>query len=356
MADSPITGLLQRNSDIFAGRKIIIAGDIFDPMLLSLVKQSLSAYVICDNFAVFRAMAAMIGIRAETSPHSVVSYKHVKLIFSSIEDAVGHIDEADTLLEIVSKSKLQTHKILNVLKPKLTEGSFIYTAGANDGGGKSADSILKAAGPVRKIDSARKCTLFKAVLKNDFCTYKEPSNISVEVAGHTIELKQDPQVFSCGKLDSGTRMLLEALKDVNPSGGRVLDLGCGCGIVGIVLSKLGFKNIECSDVSATALKISAENASLNQVNDISPKVSDMLDDLGSYSLIAVNPPFHVGVTTTTAPTVNMIIKAKEHLESEGVMYMVANAHLGYEKYLKENFQRVEVIASSSAFVVYKAVR
>ncbi len=356
MADSPITGLLQRNSDIFAGRKIIIAGDIFDPMLLALVKLTQKAYVVCDNFAVFRAMAAMIGLKAEKCTKSVLSYKHVRLIFSSIEDAVENIEEADTLLEIVSKSKLQTHKILNVLKSKLSDGAYIYTAGANDGGGKSADTILKAAGPVRKIDSARKCTLFKAVFQNDFNTYKEPENISIEVAGLSIELKQDPQVFSCGKLDSGTRMLLEVLKDLTPSGAKVLDLGCGCGIVGIVLSKLGFKNIDCSDVSAAALKLSAQNAALNQVEDITPLPSDMLDDLGCYSLIAVNPPFHVGISTTTAPTVNMIINAKEHLEEGGVMYMVANAHLGYEKYLKENFQSVEVIASSNAFVVYKAIR
>ena len=51
-ANSPVFELLQRNEDEFVGRELIIAGDILDPMLFSLVKRSHSATVIVDNFVV----------------------------------------------------------------------------------------------------------------------------------------------------------------------------------------------------------------------------------------------------------------------------------------------------------------
>jgi 16S rRNA (guanine1207-N2)-methyltransferase len=54
-------------------------------------------------------------------------------------------------------------------------------------------------------------------------------------------------------------MLIECLKDLTPFG-TALDLGCGCGVVGLVLSKLGFKNVTSTDVSAAAIELTKENA------------------------------------------------------------------------------------------------
>lgn len=51
-ANSPVFELLQRNEDEFVGRDLIIAGDILDPMVFSLVKRAHSATVIVDNFVV----------------------------------------------------------------------------------------------------------------------------------------------------------------------------------------------------------------------------------------------------------------------------------------------------------------
>ena len=58
--------------------------------------------------------------------------------------------------------------------------------------------------------------------------------IHVEVAGVTADFTTDAGVFSRDGLDTGTRVLLEALPALH---GRVLDLGCGWGAVGVVLGK-----------------------------------------------------------------------------------------------------------------------
>lgn len=354
-ASSPIFELLERNQDIFDNKDVVIVGDILDPMVLSLIKQSKSAVLVCDNYVVCKSMAAMIGQSLDNSIKTIVEYKHVKLVFAPIEDALKEINHIDSLVVLLSKSKQQTLKLINSLKGKYTADTSIYTAGANDGGGKSADSILKVIGLTRKVDLARKCTLFKCTVDNSFNTYTAPKDICVSPLGISIKLKQDVAVFSQGKLDNGTAMLIESLKDITPQG-KALDLGCGCGVVGITLSKLGFKDVTSSDISATALTLTKENAKLNECNDIQVVASDMLSSLGNFDVIAVNPPFHVGITTTTAPTVNMIITSKDHLNEGGVMYLVANAHLHYEKYLEETFSKVEIVKKSTTFIVYKATR
>ncbi len=80
----------------------------------------------------------------------------------------------------------------------------------------------------------------------------------------------------------------------------------------------------------------------------------MLQGLTKFDYIIVNPPFHVGINTTTASTVNMILQAPEHLTAHGELYLVANSHLGYERYLKQSFSNVNIIAKTTTFVVYKA--
>lgn len=353
MANTPVFELLERNQNIFENRDVVIAGDLLDPMILSLVKNSKSAVLICDNYVTCQSMAAMIGQTMDDTCPQVISYKHVKLIFADVDFAMENIDTVNTLVLLLSKSKQQTQKILNTVKPKLEKEAFVYTAGSNDGGAKSADSLLKPMGRTQKIDLARKCTLFKAFYEQDFNTYKKPSDISIDILDNTLTLKQDVAVFSQGKLDAGTQMLLTAVKDVVPQG-AALDLGCGCGVVGITLSKLGFKNITCSDVSAAALTLTATNAKLNGCESIKTKAADMLQGQDKYDFIIVNPPFHVGILTTLAPAVNMIISAKDHLTKNGVFYMVANAHLGYYEVLLENFSQVQIVASSTKFIVYKA--
>ncbi|MBQ2382030.1 MAG: methyltransferase [Succinivibrio sp.] len=355
MANDAIFKLLERNEDIFKDREILLTGDLLDNALLTFIKYAKKAVVVADNYVTFKAMAAMVGKSVSDECEQCIEYKHLKLIFGTDEYAKKQFDSVDTLVVVLSKNKNQTVRILNSYKEKLKAGSFIYTAGSNDGGAKSADTLLKVAGPVRKVDLARKCTLFKAIYENDFSTYKKPENINVEVGSFEAQLKQDPNVFSTGKLDNGTALLLESMVDVIPQG-NALDLACGCGVVGIFLSKLGFKNVTSTDVSACALSLTKENAKLNNIDDLYTVPSDMLSNLKEYSLIAVNPPFHIGLDTSTAPTVSMILDAPKHLKEGGAMYLVANAHLGYEKIINDAFGNVQIMKRTPSFIVYKALK
>ena len=93
-----------------------------------------------------------------------------------------------------------------------------------------------------------------------------PVDCEFEYRGHALRFTTDAGVFSKGELDNGTRILLKALPDEMQ--GRVLDLGCGWGPVGVSLGKT-FPGLEIvmSDVNERALELSQNNAKRNGVDN-----------------------------------------------------------------------------------------
>ena len=82
-----------------------------------------------------------------------------------------------------------------------------------------------------------------------------------------VPLRLDPGLsFGTGAHPS-TRMCLEALEDLAPGAEKVLDLGCGSGILAIAALLLGAKTALGCDIDPTAPRIAAENAALNGVED-----------------------------------------------------------------------------------------
>ena len=71
---------------------------------------------------------------------------------------------------------------------------------------------------------------------------------------------------------------------------RVLDLGCGTGILGIIAAKLGAKNVLCVDVDDAACKVATENAQKNNVSDVVDIKHGELQDIEKkeYDIIVVN--------------------------------------------------------------------
>ena len=82
-------------------------------------------------------------------------------------------------------------------------------------------------------------------------------------AGERLPLRLDPGlIFGTGS-HATTRMCLEALEDYAAEGKKVLDLGCGSGILGIGALVLGCESSLGVDVDPKAPDVAAENAGLN---------------------------------------------------------------------------------------------
>lgn len=349
---SKIYELLEHNQDLLKDRRLVIAGAVTDERVLNLCLSCKSASVITDNLLCARRMAAMIGQECSDKRRQRFSYKHLNVFFDTINEASAALESLDALLLILDKSKAQNSKIISLIASRLEDNALVLCAGENNGGGKSADTLLKALGEPCKADSRRKCTLFATELKKRPALPKTSPALTLEIDGTELTLAQDEAVFSMGRVDPGTRMLLETLGDVC-AGRRALDLGCGCGVAGIFMKKKGALSVTSTDISAAALALCEKNAALNQVS-LEIKAADSLDFEGKFDLIAVNPPFHQGNGFERQTALGIIKKAASHLNQGGELRLVGNTFLGYGAYLNESFSDVEVLARDTRFCVYRA--
>lgn len=102
-----------------------------------------------------------------------------------------------------------------------------------------------------------------------------------------------PSIFSPNSIDNGTLAMLSVV-DFLPSD-KVLDLGCGYGVVGILAGKLiGEENVIMCDVSEQAVEYAAINSRINTVPNIRILLSDGYKNIADkeFTLILSNPPYH----------------------------------------------------------------
>lgn len=117
--------------------------------------------------------------------------------------------------------------------------------------------------------------------------------ISIEIKNVSLKFETEPSNFSPNNVDIGTLAML-SVTDILQSD-KILDLGCGYGIVGILAGKLiGQENIIMCDISECAVKQAKINAKLNQVSNIDIRLSDGFQNIpeNDFTLILSNPPYH----------------------------------------------------------------
>lgn len=163
--------------------------------------------------------------------------------------------------------------------------------------------------------------------------------ISVTVKNIPMIFKSDASLFAHKAIDTGTLAMLSTI-DFS-SNDKVLDLGCGYGIVGILASKIiGSKNVIMCDISETAVQYSKINAELNQIMNIDIKVSDGYKNIkdSDFTLILSNPPYHTDFSVAKS----FIEGGFKRLIIGGRMVMVTKRLTWYKNKLSSVFGGVKV--------------
>ena len=175
--------------------------------------------------------------------------------------------------------------------------------------------------------------------------------IALRALGNDLTFVTDAGVFSRDGLDRGTEVLLEALP---PLEGRVLDLGCGWGAVGVALGKrYPALDIVMTDINSRAVELARRNLAENGVT-AAVLQGDGFDAVeGRFDTIVTNPPIRAG----KAVIYGLFARAREYLEPDGALYVVIRKQQGAPsalKYLKEIYSQAETVDRASGFHVLRA--
>lgn len=186
--------------------------------------------------------------------------------------------------------------------------------------------------------------------------YDESLNSNEQI--HRIKIKDknynfitDNGVFSKRGLDFGTRTLLETIP-VEIVTGKILDIGCGYGPIGIYIKSNCDSEVDMIDINDRSINLAIKNAKLNNVNVNIFKSNGYENIKDKYNFIISNPPIRVGKKILY----ELLFKAKEYLKPDGELWIVVNKNQGAKSLIHdlEKEYNVEVIRKNKGFYVIKA--
>ena len=109
--------------------------------------------------------------------------------------------------------------------------------------------------------------------------------------GETVVLMDPGMAFGTGTHET-TRLCASLLESYVRPGCKVLDVGCGSGILAISASKLGAGSCFACDIDPIAVKVARENVAVNSTPNVRCEVSDLLRQVpaseGGYDVIVAN--------------------------------------------------------------------
>lgn len=172
--------------------------------------------------------------------------------------------------------------------------------------------------------------------------------ISLTALGNALRFTTDAGVFSRDGLDRGTEILLNALP---PLVGRVLDLGCGWGAIGVALGKRQpALELVMTDVNARAVALARRNLAANGVRGQVVQGDGYAAVAGTFDAIITNPPIRAG----KALIYGLFDGARERLNPGGCLYIVIRKQQGAPsalKHLQETWPRAEMIDREAGYWV-----
>lgn len=171
--------------------------------------------------------------------------------------------------------------------------------------------------------------------------------IKENIKGIELEFETAGEVFSPKNIDKGTLAMLSVVEFKEDD--KILDLGCGYGVVGILAARLiGQDKVTMVDIDDRAVKISKQNAKLNNVPEISIFQSDGFTNIQEKDFTAIlsNPPYHADFSVAKA----FIEKGFNRLCIGGRMYMVTKRKDWYFNKLKAIFGGVRLSEIDGYFV------
>lgn len=330
--------ILERSAELFSGQRLLLVNPTADGLTRSLPADwTLWSW----DFAVTNGLSGQVSEQ--------------QLVFSHLCPAV---EALDAVILVMPKAIERAEYALAQIAPLLAVGKPIYLVGEKKGGITRAERLLSQYGTTpEKLDSARHCQLWRVVTDRVAAPFKLEDwqqRYSLALADQHVELLSLPGVFSHGRLDEGSELLLAEGK-LLPRG-KVLDFGCGSGVLSIALAR---RNPDCQfelvDVDALAVYCAQQSLQLNGV-EAQVYASDGLSEVhGRYGSVISNPPFHTGIRQDTSIAERFFNQVTRNLLPRGELRIVANGFLRYPPLIEQHIGPCVVLRENNRFKVYSAV-
>ncbi len=274
-------------------------------------------------------------------------------------------DRVDVLLVRVPKSLALLEDQLLRLAPALHEATVVVGTGMVKEIHTSTLRLFeRIVGPTRTSLAVKKARLIFAEPDPALRRPANPWPFSYRLPDDVGPLSGRPVVnhagvFCADRLDVGTRFFLRHLPDTGGLG-RVVDLGCGNGVVGTAVAladpdaEVLFTDESFQAVASAEATYRANGAAGRAEFRVGDGLAGVPD--GSAGLVLNNPPFHSHQATTDATAWRMFTGARRVLRPGGELWVVGNRHLGYHVKLRRVFGNSRLVAGDRKFVVLKAVK
>jgi 16S rRNA (guanine1207-N2)-methyltransferase len=279
--------------------------------------------------------------------------------FRIVGDSPQH---QDVCVVLVTKSKEESLFNIAVAVSNLKEDGVLIVAAANALGAVGIQKQMQNLLGTIDVFSKSKCRLFSCVVNQN----RINENVKKEWLDNgrmrfqkNIGFYTCPGIFGWQKIDAGSRLLMTSITE--KLWGRVADLGCGYGYLSVCalrkendISALHLFETEEKALAAARMNLSNFEGVEIHYNwcDVVREVKQMHD----FDCVLMNPPFHSEKAADYALGESFIISAAALLKTGGVLYMVANKHLPYEKTLSENKFDFEFLIKDDLFKIIRAIK
>ncbi|MFT5219444.1 MAG: 23S rRNA (guanine1835-N2)-methyltransferase [Planctomycetota bacterium] len=352
-ADEHLLNFLAEHDSLSSSSRILILNDAFGALAVAL-----------NEHRVFGWSDSLLAQQALTKNLMLNDLSAEQLTTNTGIDFASDLgkEEFDFILIKIPKTLALLEHQLFELRDKLAPGAIVVAAGMARNIHSSTLALFETIlGPTTTTRAWKKSRLINVDAKADFNRAENPYPQDYQLdVGREFNITNHANLFSREKLDMGSRFLLEHMP-VGEQYRRIVDLGCGNGLLGIVAAE---RNAEASllfsDESYMAIASARINfeAAFEGNRSAEFRVSDCLQGVAadSQDLVLVNPPFHQTYQIGDHVAWNMFKDARRVLVEAGELWVVGNRHLGYQSKLKKLFGRCDVVASNKKFVVMRAAK
>lgn len=199
-----------------------------------------------------------------------------------------------------------------------------------------------------KVDRVHKKALLLRARPQPHAGPLPPADSSYSLPDFGCTVSCLPNVFSSKGLDAGSRLLLETLSKVEVRG-RVVDLGCGSGVLGLVAAKTAPEiDLVAVDDSHLAVEAARRTFKANGIQ-AQTRCADGLAGQRARSLdwVVANPPFHHRQVAA-----RLFGQAARCLKEDGGLLLVCRDGLGYKGLLQRGFASVESLNTRGPYRVW----